>query len=137
MRTVLKWEAGFTVIEMMVVLVFISTLALIATLSLGSSTAKPHPTAMLSDLRNVATAQEAYIEQHFAENGTATYASDIGELDVNLSNGVQIRLRGNRNGWSARATHDRVSGRRCSIVRGTIKPFPPASTAEEGKIICD
>jgi hypothetical protein len=71
----------------------------------------------------------------FAETGKATYANNVKKLNVNLSAGVQIRMRGNANGWSARATHQRVSGARCSVYRGTVKPFPPA--AEEGKISCD
>ena len=90
---------------------------------------------MQSDLRNVTTAQEAYIEQTFSETGTATYANNVNKLAVNLSNGVQIRMRGNANGWSARATHQRVAGARCAVFRGTIKPFPPAT--DEGKIECD
>ena len=83
----------------------------------------------------VATAQEAYIEQTFAETGKATYANTVSKLAVNLSSGVTVRLRANGNGWSARATHERVRGTRCSVYRGTIKPFPPAT--EEGRIDCD
>jgi hypothetical protein len=90
---------------------------------------------MQADLRNVMIAQEVYIEQTFAETGTATYANKVAKLDLNLSNGVKMSMRGNANGWSARATHQRVSGTRCAVFRGTIKAFPPA--ADEGKITCD
>jgi type IV pilus assembly protein PilA len=130
-----RWESGFTLVEMMIVLTLISILSVIATVTLGSSSAQAYKTAMLSDLRNVATAQEAYMEQSFAETGTATYANNVSKLSMNLSNGVTIQMRGNRNGWSARAAHERVSGVRCSLFRGTIKAFPPAT--EEGKIDCD
>ena len=137
MRTIIKWDAGFTIIEMMVVLLLVSILALIATVSMGSSSDRAYLVAMQSDLRNIATAQEAYIEQRFAETGQARYASRLRDLNVNLSNGVQIRMRGNQDGWSARATHQRVSGRRCAMVRGTVRPYPPTSSSEQGKIICD
>jgi len=135
MHSTFRWESGFTLIEMMVVLTVIGILSAIATVTLGSSSSRAYKTAMLSDLRNVNTAQEAYIEQAFAETGTATYANTVTKLNLNLSNGVTIRLRANRNGWSARATHERVPGTRCSVYRGNIRPFPPATA--EGRIDCD
>jgi prepilin-type N-terminal cleavage/methylation domain-containing protein len=135
MRATHRGQSGFTLIEMMIVLVLISILSAIATVTLGSSSSRAYVTTMQSDLRNLATAQEAYIEQSFAETGTATYANNVNKLPVNLSNGVQIRMRGNATGWSARATHQRVSGKRCAVFRGTIRAFPPAT--DEGKIACD
>lgn len=135
MRTIMQGESAFTIVEMMVVLILISILAVMATVTLSSSSDRVYVAAMQSDLRNIAAAQEAYIEQRFAETGEARYADRLGDLDLNLSNGVQIRLRGNRTGWSARATHQRATDRRCSMLRGTIRAFPPAS--DEGKIVCD
>jgi prepilin-type N-terminal cleavage/methylation domain-containing protein len=134
-RAIHRWESGFTLIEMMVVLTIIAILSAIATVALGTSSSRAYVTAMQADLRNVMIAQEVYIEQTFAETGTATYANKVAKLDLNLSNGVKMSMRGNANGWSARATHQRVSGTRCAVFRGTIKAFPPA--ADEGKITCD
>jgi len=128
-------ESGFTLIEILVVLTIISILSVIATVTLGNSSNRAYKAAMVSDLRNVATAQETYIEQSFAETGTATYATAVTQLAVNLSNGVTVRIRGNAKGWSAQTTHERVSGSRCAVFRGTIKAFPPAT--EEGRIDCD
>jgi hypothetical protein len=79
--------------------------------------------------------QSVYIEQNFAENGVARYASDVNDLPVTLSKGVVIRMRGNANGWSARATHARATGVRCAVVYGSVNAFGPAT--EEGKITCD
>jgi len=128
-------ESGFTLVEMMIVLVLISILSAMATVTLGNSSHRAYVAAMQSDLRNVATAQEAYIEQTFAETGSATYANNVNKLAVNLSSGVTIRMRANANGWTARATHQRVSGARCAVFRGNVNPFPPAT--DEGKIECD
>ncbi len=135
MRTRRSPEAGFSLIEMLVVLGLISILATIATVTLGGSSERAYRTTMQSDLRTIAAAQEAYVEQTFAETGTATYADQASKLDVNLSNGVQVDLRATVTGWSARATHQRVAGQRCAIYKGTIEAFPPAT--EEGLIECD
>jgi len=128
-------EAGFTLVEMLVVLGLLGILSLMATVTMANSSGKAYKAAMQSDLRNLVAAQEAYVEQTFAETGTATYASDIQNLKVNLSNGVQVRLRGNANGWSASTTHSRVSGSRCAVYRGNVRPFAPAT--QEGVIACD
>ena len=128
-------EAGFSLVEMLVVLGLISVLATVATVTLGTSTERAYVTTMQSDLRMVSTAQETYIERTFAETGLASYASRIQDLDVNLSNGVQVRLRGNANGWAARATHQRIPAVWCAMYRGDVKAFLPAT--EEGLIECD
>lgn len=135
MRKRRNGEAGFSLIEMLVVLGLISILATIATVTLGGSSERAYVATIQSDLRMVAAAQETYIEQSFAETGTATYANSVSKLDVNLSNGVQVLLRASQNGWSARATHQRIAGQRCAVYRGTVKAFPPAT--EEGLIACD
>lgn len=134
---IIKWQAGFTIVEMMVVMVVISILALMATFGLGSSSDRAYMAAMQADLRNIGTAQEAYVEQQFTQTGQARYANRLSDLSINLSNGVQISIRGNQNGWSARSTHQRLSGRRCAVVRGTIQPFAPATASTEGRIVCD
>lgn len=130
-----RGDSGFSLVEMLIVIVLISILAMAAMLTMGSSSDRAYRSAMQSDLRNITTAQESYIEMSFNDTGVARYAANVNDLAVNLSNGVQIRMRGNRNGWSARATHVRVSGARCAVYRGTVNPFPPAT--EEGKIACD
>jgi len=134
-RTIHRRESGFTLIEMLVVLTLVSILAGIATLTLGGSSSRAYVTSMQSDLRNLQIAQEAYIEQTFAETGSATYANTVSDLKLTLSNGVGIELLGDATGWAARATHERVPGTRCALYRGSISPLPPA--ADEGKVVCD
>ncbi|MCK5446535.1 MAG: hypothetical protein KAJ43_00265, partial [Gemmatimonadetes bacterium] len=62
---------------MLIVLGIISILAAMATVTLAGSTSRAYVVSMQSDLRNVATAQEAYIEQRFAETGQARYANRV------------------------------------------------------------
>lgn len=126
---------GFTLIEMLVVLSLIGIIAATAMLTLGNTSDRAYRAAMQGDLRLIAAAQESYIETRFAETGDARYADDVSNLGLNLSNGVQVQLLGNEKGWSARTTHDRVAGARCSMYRGTIKILGPA--VDEGKITCD
>ena len=68
-RTSIRREDGFTLIEMLIVLGIVSILAAMATVTLAGSTNRAYVVSMQSDLRNIATAQEAYIEQRFAETG--------------------------------------------------------------------
>lgn len=135
MQTTKRPQDGFTLIEMMVVILLIGIIASTAVLTLGSSTSKAYGAAMRSDLRLIAAAQESYIETRFAETGDARYADDVSVLQLNLSNGVQVEMRGNDKGWSARTTHSRVAGARCAMFRGTIRILGPA--VDEGKITCD
>ncbi|MFQ5746260.1 MAG: type IV pilin protein [Gemmatimonadota bacterium] len=126
---------GFTLVEMLVVLAVLGILAAIAVVKLGASSDKAYVAAMRSDLHNVMVAEMAYAEESLAANRRNPYTTRINQLDVNLSNGVRVRLRANRTGWSGQATHTRLPGARCAVYQGTIRSFPPAT--REGSIACD
>lgn len=66
---------GFTLIEMLIVVVIIGILALIAIPVLTSAKAKGFDGSAKSDLRNAMTAQEAY----YSDN--QVYADDVADLD--------------------------------------------------------
>jgi hypothetical protein len=73
---------------------------------------KRHVTAMRSDLRNLADAQDAYHRQH------GTYAGDLALIpDYKGSTGVTLVLeRADSSSWSARTTHSAVRRRSCQMV---------------------
>ena len=52
---------GFTLIELLIVIVIISILAAITIPKFSSTKEKAYVSKMISDLRNLATAQEAYV----------------------------------------------------------------------------
>lgn len=69
-------EKGFALIELLVILAIIGILAAIAIPTYASYRNRSYDAAAKSDLRNAATAQEAY----FIEN--QTYSPDVSNLEV-------------------------------------------------------
>ena len=120
---------GFTLIELLVVVVIIGVLAAIAIPKFQSTKGKANAATLKSDLRNLATSQEAY----FYEN--LTYTSNVAALNVKISNGVTITWGTvGTAGWSAKVTHPLAYPIECAIFMGSVPPLPPAVT--EGQLVC-
>lgn len=66
MKRMLKKSKGFTLVELLIVVVIIGILAGMMMLSMGGATAKAEATKILSDMRNVKAAAVMY----YADNGT-------------------------------------------------------------------
>ena len=124
-------ERGFTLIELLIVVVIIGILAAIAIPKFANSKERAIVGQMRSDLRNMVTAQEAYISDAFTYYG-GPVPSVL--LAYNPSGSVVITLSGASNtGWAAVASAP-VSTRTCAIFIGTAPPPPPASV--EGQVAC-
>lgn len=106
---------GFTMIELLVVIVIIGVLAAIAMPRFADSKRKAYVAAMKSDLRNVVSAAES----HFADDGT--YATWGGPAATNQ---ITLTYVGTQNDWKATATHSAVPGLVCSIERGPGSSVP-------------
>lgn len=120
---------GFTLIELMVVVVIIGVLAMVAVPKFQNTKGKANLAAIKSDLRNLATAQEAY----FYHN--STYSTDLTLLKLTPSSGVSFTFgTANGSGWTASVTHPQAFPIKCALFVGTVTPVAPAVT--EGQIVC-
>ena len=124
-----RLRRGFTLIELLIVVVIIGILAAIAIPKFQNSKGKANAAALRSDLRNIATAQEAY----FYEN--STYSTSLVALNVNLTSGVSVSWGTvNGSGWAAKVTHPLSYPLECAMFIGAVPALAPATT--EGLLVC-
>lgn len=122
-------RSGFTLIELLIVVVIIGVLAAIAIPKFQNTKGKANLAAIKSDLRNLATAEEAY----FYTNGT--YTSSLTSLNVNPSPGVSFTFATvNAGGWAASATHPQAFPITCALFMGGVPATAPAIV--EGVVNC-
>jgi prepilin-type N-terminal cleavage/methylation domain-containing protein len=122
-------RAGFTLIELMVVVVILAILATMAIPRFKNTKGKGHSAALRSDLRNLMTAEEGF----FYSNNRYTTALD--SLNFKGSPGVIVTVpEATLQGWSASTTHPESFPLKCAVYTGTAAPLPPATN--ESQITC-
>ncbi|MES2523621.1 MAG: prepilin-type N-terminal cleavage/methylation domain-containing protein [Gemmatimonadota bacterium] len=104
---------GFTIIELLAVVIIVAVLASIAVKKFGESKRNGYISAMKADLRNLATTAES---QFASDNSYAGLTVPI------TTSGVTMEISASANEWSATATHASVAGMVCSI--GSVEPGP-------------
>ena len=122
-----RHERGFTLIELLIVVVIIGILASIAIPKFVNTKEKTYVAAMKSDLRNLATAQEAYFYD------SATYTSSMASLNMSPTAAVTLTINVSAGGWNGTSSHA-LTARRCYLYGGSGPPIGPATV--EGRIVC-
>jgi len=120
---------GFTLIELLIVVVIIGLLAVIAIPKVANTKQKAYVAQMKSDLKNLATAEEAFFYD------STYYTNNLVALNnFRSSTGVTLSvLEATPGGWSAQAVHAQTS-RQCVLYQGNASPVAPATA--EGRITC-
>jgi len=120
---------GFTLIELLIVVVIVGILAGIAIPKFVNTKQKAYVAQMKTDLKNLATAEEAYFYD------STSYTTSLMALNnFQSSSGVTITvMEGTPQGWSAEAVHAQTP-RRCALFNGAASPVAPATV--EGRITC-
>jgi len=131
----LKLRKGFTLIELLIVVVIIGILAAIAIPKFANTKGKAYKTAMISDLRNLVTAEEAF----FSDSGKYSATFDSLHVKFAPSTNVNVAPSAGAGYWYATATHNNlVNGGTptvtCGIGMNTTNPT--VTTAAEGEPAC-
>ena len=122
-------QRGFTLIELLIVVVIIGILAAIAIPKFVNTKEKAYMAQMKSDLRNLATAEEAFFYD------STTYTTSLALMN-NFASSPAVTLTVNEatpKGWSATAVHGQTP-RKCYIFSGGAAPVGTATV--EGRIAC-
>lgn len=124
---------GFTLIEILVVLIVVGILAAIAIVQFGRARERAYIGAMMADLHNAAVYEELYATDNGGAyfSGTATSASPLQnfraskDVTVTLTAGVALTPGSSGPTWIGVATHagtGRTCERRTSVVTCTGGP---------------
>jgi prepilin-type N-terminal cleavage/methylation domain-containing protein len=129
---------GFSLFELLTAMVILAILAAIS-LKVVNARNQAYLAVMQSDLRNLASMQEAYYIQDALKPNGPRYAPNAKTLGLTPSADVQLTMVGMREGWTGRAQHMRRTDFRCALYMGDIKaiiqPYEPA--IEEGVMECE
>jgi prepilin-type N-terminal cleavage/methylation domain-containing protein len=122
-------KAGFTLVELLIVVVIIGVLAAFAIPKFQDTKGKANKAAMMSDLRNLMSAEEGYLFDH------DTYTPVLSDLNYNASPGTTVTVGlATESGWSASATNLQSYPLTCAYFYGNAPVLAPATV--EGVIDC-
>ena len=121
---------GFTLIELLIVVVIIGILSAIAIPKFASTKERAFLATMKSDLRNLVTAQEAYLGDNMVYYAGAIPNAAIPYRPSTGTTVTVVSVVGG--GWSASATYTGTA-KTCAIFYGNIATLAPATTNGEPK----
>jgi prepilin-type N-terminal cleavage/methylation domain-containing protein len=123
---------GFTIIELLVVVVIVGLLATIAVPKFASTKDKSKMASVRSDLRNVLTAQEAY----FADNnafGTLNQIQATGSFLLSPGNTGSVNVASGNSGYTAVIQNTTIQ---TGFTQCTVQYAGGVSAAVDGVMVC-
>lgn len=124
---------GFTLVELLIVVVVIGILATIAIPKFSRMREKSYVAAVTSDLKNLASQQEIYLSNQF------TYAAAVTDMTEYFpSDNVAILINeATGTGWAATGTHSGLAGAQCGIYYGTALAANGSPATSPGTVTCN
>ena len=123
---------GFTLIEMLLVVVIVGLLTAVAIPRVQAARGRAFVSTMKTDLRNFAVAEESYFYDF------RIYAADVATLQARgheVSSGVSVLINeATSMGWSVTVSHGETPVR-CYLFTGAAAPVGAAT--EDGDLRCD
>ena len=121
-------RTGFTLVELLVVMVFIGALSSMAVPRFREYKVRAYVSAMQSDLGNLRIAEEAHWAIH------QVYATDTSSLDLRFTTNVVVSITSKdiSGGYTAVATHMAAPDRRCITSMGA-----ESAPREPGLVVCE
>ena len=127
-----EMPGGFTLVELLIAMMFIAILSAIALLSIEGPREEAYLSTMQADLKNLSVAQELHHQLNF-EYGTLT---DL--ADYEASRGVTVTINeATAVGYAATAMHAGLDGVVCGFYQGDVTPGTAGPADEAGQPICD
>ncbi|UCC72195.1 MAG: prepilin-type N-terminal cleavage/methylation domain-containing protein [Gemmatimonadota bacterium] len=126
-------RSGFTFVEIMTALALLAVLTVIAWGKFSKSYDKALRATMMSDLRNLATAQEIYYREHL------TYADDVSLVTESMTPSPKSTIvitDAHTRGWAAYNQMD-ATDERCELYVGRDVSSPLGYAGAAERIACD
>jgi prepilin-type N-terminal cleavage/methylation domain-containing protein len=122
-------RSGFTLVELLLVVVIIGILAAMAIPKFRATKNKAYFATIKSDLKNLSTAEESFFYER------RRYSDNLDSLKARGSRGVVLTITLDGPGWQATAYHPDSWPHTCALYYGTTNPIAPATM--EGVIACN
>jgi len=125
-------RGGFTIIELLIVVVVLGILATIAIPKFASMRERSFVAAVTSDLKSFASQQEIYLSNNY------TYAATMAALvDLTVTDQVTITINeATQTGWAATGTHTGLN-QQCGLYFGSAAAAGAAPATVPGVLVCN